>query len=354
MTQTLLPPGCYDLLPPFAKADSQLSSTLLSVFEHFGYEQVAPPLLEYSEGLLAGRGAALSAQTFRVMDPTANKVMGLRPDMTLQIARIAANSLASAPRPLRLSYNGLILRLGGDAFGGDRQLRQTGIELIGVASAKADAEVIFIAVKALKKSGIHKLTIDLNVPGIVSALLAEETLDNTQLQAVYKAVSHKDVATLARMAFTHQATLIGLIQSAGNADAALAAIAKLDLPPAVRAQCKALEEVVALLGHALSAVGDADITIDVCESRGLEYHSGLSFSIFVPGASVEVGRGGRYKINNGEEATGFTLFVDTLRGLLPVPAEKKCVTITHPLDLARIEAYHAEGTITLLDVGTKA
>ncbi|MDE3061073.1 MAG: ATP phosphoribosyltransferase regulatory subunit, partial [Pseudomonadota bacterium] len=94
MPKPLLPTGCYDLLPPYARQESELSQALLSVFESFGYEQVSPPLLEYSDSLLAGRGQALSPQIFRVMDPGAHKVMGIRPDITLQIARIAMSRLS--------------------------------------------------------------------------------------------------------------------------------------------------------------------------------------------------------------------------------------------------------------------
>ena len=102
MMKTLLPPGCYDVLPPHARAESTLSARILDIFASYGYEQVAPPLLEYSDHLLAGRGAALSSQMFRVMDPTAHRVMAIRPDITLQIARIASGPLADTPRPLRV------------------------------------------------------------------------------------------------------------------------------------------------------------------------------------------------------------------------------------------------------------
>lgn len=135
MSKTLLPAGCYDVLPPFARQESELSAGLLSTFESFGYEQVSPPLIEYSESLLSGRGAALASQIFRLMDPDAHKVMGLRADITLQIARIATSRLAEAPRPLRLCYHGLILRMKGEQLKSDRQLRQAGIELIGPAYA---------------------------------------------------------------------------------------------------------------------------------------------------------------------------------------------------------------------------
>lgn len=342
MVKPLLPSGCYDLLPPFARQESLLSSTLLSVFESYGYEQVSPPMLEYSDGLLSGRGATLSNQTFRVMDQVAGKVMGLRPDITLQIARIAASRLATVPRPLRLSYNGLILRMQGDQFKSDRQLRQTGIELIGAASPEADAEVILVAARALHKAGITTLSIDLNLPGIVGALLAEESLSNDALHTLFEAVSHKDISVINTLTFTYRDTLIALLQSAGPAATALPAMEKLALPESARKQINDLRDVTKML-----TANDLTVTIDAAEVSGFDYHSGISFSIFVPGAACEVGRGGRYRIDNGEEATGFTLYVDTLRKLLPKPTPAKRLLVNEPVDIATLERLQAEGYITL-------
>lgn len=350
MSKTLLPSGCYDLLPPHARHESELSQALLSTFESFGYEQVSPPLLEYSENLLAGRGAALSPYTFRVMDPTAHKVMGLRADITLQIARIAASRLAHAPRPLRLSYNGLILRMQGEQLKNDRQLRQAGIELIGTASPEADAEVILVAANALKKAGIKKLSIDLNLPGIVASLLASEKLDNEQLKTLFEAVACKDVSTLGTLTFSYRDSLIGLLQCAGPAAAALAAIARLDLPESARKQLRDLQEVVQLLTRAANP--DWTLTIDITENRGLNYHSGINFSIFIPGAACEVGRGGRYviegeKAGQDTEATGFTLYVETLRGLLAEPARQKRILIADGIAHDHAQKLQAEGYVTL-------
>jgi ATP phosphoribosyltransferase regulatory subunit len=350
MTKTLLPIGCYDVLPPHARQESELSAALLSVFEGFGYEQVSPPLLEFSDSLLAGRGAALSPQIFRVMDPGAHKVMGLRADITLQIARIAASRLATAPRPLRLCYNGLILRMQGEQFKGNRQLRQAGIELIGAASPEADAEVILVAAEALKRAGINELSIDLNLPGIVSTLLAEEKLDGEQLENFLAAIAHKDVSALRGFAFRYRDALIGLLQSAGPAEAALAAMEKLEMPPAARRQCADLAEVVRILKE--TGNPKWTLTIDATESRGLAYHTGISFSIFVPGAACEVGRGGRYSIDGAgkspeTEATGFTLYVETLRGLLPEPTRQKRVFIPAGITDKEAGALRAQGYVSV-------
>ena len=354
MQKTLLPSGCYDLLPPDARRESELSSALLSVFESFGYEQVSPPLLEFSDGLLAGRGAALSHQIFRVMDPSAHRVMGIRADITLQIARIAASRLAHAPRPLRLCYNGLIMRMQGEQLRGDRQLRQAGIELIGAASPEADAEVILVAAEALKRAGITKLSIDLNLPGIVGSLLASEKLDNDQLEQLFAAVAHKDVSTLRTMQFSYRDTLIQLMQCAGSAKAALSTMERLDLPESARSQCRDLQEVISLL----SSLGSADwtLTVDATENRGLAYHSGISFSIFVPGIACEVGRGGRYRIEGESqmqdmEATGFTLYVETLRGLLPDAKPQKRIFIGEGIGSDAAQKLRAEGYVTVYALG---
>ncbi|MDX1975834.1 MAG: ATP phosphoribosyltransferase regulatory subunit [Rickettsiales bacterium] len=342
--KTLLPSGCYDLLPPYARQESTISQTLLSVYESFGYEQVSPPLLEYSENLLAGRGAALSSQIFRVMDPGAHKVMGIRADITLQIARIADGRLSHAPRPLRLCYNGLILRMQGEQLKGDRQLRQAGIELIGPNTSEADAEVILVAANALKKVGIKQLSIDLNLPGIVSSLLAAEKLESDVLQKLLEAIAHKDISTIRTINFMYRESLIGLLQSAGPAKQALEAIQRLDLPESARKQCHNLIDVI----HLIEQMGEKEwnLTIDVTESRGLDYHSGISFSIFVPGAACEVGRGGRYKVDD-TDATGFTLYVETLRSLLPEPTANKRVFIKEGIGAGVADKLRAEGYVVI-------
>lgn len=331
MTKSLLPIGCYDSLPPFARQESEISSRLLCVFESFGYEQVSPPLLEYSDSLLAGRGSTLSSQILRVMDSSAHKVMGIRTDITLQIARIAMTRLNHAPRPLRLCYNGLILRMQGEQLRKNRQLHQAGIELIGASSAEADAEVIFIAAKALKEVGINKISIDLNLPNIVSSLLASEKLEEEQLQILLSAIAHKDISAINSMSFSYRDTLIGLLQNSGAAETALVAIERLDLPDSARREFSDLKQVVEILRKRNNP--DWLITIDATENRGAGYHSGISFSIFAEGADCEIGRGGRYKIQGENsssdcEATGFTLYVETLLDILPQIKPHKRILIS--------------------------
>ena len=133
----LLPAGLADLLPPDAAREAHAIGVAIERFAAFGYERVKPPLVEFEESLLGGPGAALASQTFRLMDPVSQRMMGVRPDMTVQVARIAVTRLKHEPRPLRLSYGGNVIRVRGTALKPERQFAQVGSELIGVDSADA-------------------------------------------------------------------------------------------------------------------------------------------------------------------------------------------------------------------------
>jgi len=144
----LLPSGLRDLLPPDAETEASAVQALMDTFAAHGYQRVKPPLLEFEDSLLAGSGAAVADQTFRLMDPDSNRMMGLRTDITPQVARIATTRLVHAPRPLRLSYAGQCLRVRGGQLAPDRQVAQAGIELIGHDSPEADAETVLVAAEA--------------------------------------------------------------------------------------------------------------------------------------------------------------------------------------------------------------
>src|SRR4051794_15244869 len=149
----LLPAGLADLLPPDAARETRAIDIAIERFAAFGYERVKPPLVEFEESLLGGPGAALASQTFRLMDPVSQRMMGVRPDMTVQVARIAVPRLKHEPRPLRLSYGGNVIRVRGSALKPERQFAQVGTELIGVDSAEADAEAVLLAGDAPRALG---------------------------------------------------------------------------------------------------------------------------------------------------------------------------------------------------------
>ena len=164
MKSALLPAGLRDQLPPLAEHEEEITRALLDRFASYGYQRVKPPLVEFEEGLLNGVGAAVATQTFRLMDPVSQRMMGVRADITPQIARIATTRLKGAPRPLRLSYGGEVLRVKGNQLRPERGFRQVGVELVGAAkAAMGDAEVILLAAEALREIQIESLSVDRGV-----------------------------------------------------------------------------------------------------------------------------------------------------------------------------------------------
>ena len=312
--RSLLPNGLMDLLPPDAEAESRIVEALLNVFALNGYDRVKPPLIEFEDGLLGGPGAVMAESTFRVMDPVSGRMMAVRPDMTMQVARIAATRLAKQPRPLRLSYAGEVLMVRGSQLRPERQFGQVGAELIGASEPAADAEVIILAAEALTTIGIGSLTIDLTAPQLVPALLAQLGVSGEGRNDLMAALEGRDEAAVA--VYSHPLgeasawLLKELVTTAGRARDALRKLKELPLTGQPAALVEHLEAVV---GRVRAAWPSLSMTIDPLENRGFEYHSGVSFTLFAPGVRGELGRGGRYQSDAGETATGLTLYTDSLR-----------------------------------------
>ena len=319
--KALLPAGLSDVLPPEAEHEEAAVRSLMTVLSAHGYDRVKPPLIEFEDSLLSGSGAALARQTFRMMDPISQRMMGVRPDMTMQVARIAATRLLKTPRPLRLSYAGQVLRVSGTQLRPERQFGQVGAELIGSSSHRADVEVILMAVEALQAAGIVRLTIDLALPTLVPTLCAALSVDEQARSRLLAALDRKDAVAVAeqsrRLGAEAGALFPRLLAASGPAARALQALVAIDLPPTAAAEREAL---VRIADDVRKGLPDVPLTIDPVERRGWEYHTGVTFTLFAPGVRGELGSGGRYRAyasNGGEDATGLTLFMDTVMRARP-------------------------------------
>jgi ATP phosphoribosyltransferase regulatory subunit len=349
--KALLPAGLRDILPPDAAFEAAAVERLMACFAGQGYERVKPPLIEFEEGLLSGPGAALAADTFRLMDPVSQRMMGLRADMTLQVARIAATRLANQPRPLRLSYAGQVLRVAGSQLRPERQFGQVGVELIGAASAAADAEVALLAAEALATVGVTGVSIDLNLPTLAPTVASALGFAGEARTALVKALDRKDAAAVAGLAGDHRALFAGLLAASGPARRALARLAGLDLPDAAAKERDRLAEVVELV---LASAPDLTVTVDPVEHRGFEYHSGISFTLFARRVRGELGRGGRYLTAAGESSTGFTLYMDTLLRGLPAPEPDRRLYLPPGTSADRAKELRQKGWITVAGFGPAA
>ena len=350
--KALLPTGMADVLPPDAEFEAHVVERLLASFKAYGYDQVKPPLIEIEESLLGTSGGAVANQTFRLMDPVSQRMMGLRTDMTLQVARIGTTRMKKAPRPLRLSYAGQVLRVKGSQLRPERQFGQVGVELIGSDSTAADAEVIVMAVEALNALGSPEISVDLGLPSLVNAVCSDLSIDeeaNTRLQT---ALDRKDLAEINALADTLgpniTATLSALLTAVGPVDSALETVRNIELSDAAGQQWQALVDTV---GHIRQANSDISLTVDPVENRGFEYHSGPTFTLFARGVRGELGSGGRYRAGNGdtpgEPATGLTLFMDTvLRAVSPLEDTQR-LYLPHGTTPAVAKNFRDEGWSTL-------
>jgi ATP phosphoribosyltransferase regulatory subunit len=318
-----------------------------AVFAAHGYERVKPPLLEFEEGLLGGSGAATADVTFRLMDPLSQRMMGLRADITPQVARIAAVRLGRAPRPLRLSYSGQVLRVRGSELRAARQFAQAGIELIGADCAEADAEVITVAAEALAVLGVPAVSFDLMLPTLADELLAPLGLPPEGDASLRHALDRKDAAEVAALAGPIADTLDELLHAAGAADRALEALAAATLPAPARALADRLAATVAAVRARDPSIR---LTADPLEFRGLRYHRNVAFSIFSAVLADELGRGGGYRAGD-EPATGVTLYPDAaLTAARPRPMRPRVfVPAATPADIAA--RLRASGFATVAALG---
>ncbi len=348
----LLPTGIHDLLPPEAEAEAAAVSRLMTTLAAHGYERVEPPLVEFEETLFSGAGAAMATATFRMMDPISHRMIGVRADMTPQIARIAATRLGNAPRPLRLSYAGQVLRVKGSEIRPERQIGQVGGELIGAEGPAADIEAIAVAGEALAMLGVSRLSVDITLPTLVPAIAEAYDIGGARAAALRAALDHKDAAAVAAVAGAAGELLEPLLAAAGPAAATLAALDRLVLPARARAERIRLG---AVLDGLATAAPELKVTVDPVENRGFEYHTGISFTFFADGPAAdgpagELGRGGRYDAGDPaapEPATGFTLYTDTILRVLPEVTAPRRVLLPLGSDRARADILRRAGWVTV-------
>lgn len=344
-TKSLLPHGLRDVLPPDGEYEAAVIAGLLDWFRVYGYDRVEPPLVEFEDSLFDGAGAAMQAHTFRLMDPVSQRMMGVRADMTPQIARIATTRLGEVPRPLRLCYGGAVLRVKGTQLRPERQFDQAGVELIGSDAAGADAEVIALAAAALEAVGVDNLSIDICLPTLVPSLCRALGMTEKQYAKARSALDRRDTAEVRAIGGEGARVLEALLEASGLVDDALAKLDALALPDEAAIERDRLHQVVDILTQARPGIV---LTVDPVEHRGFEYQTGLSFTLFAKGVRGELGRGGRYVIGEKQEpATGFSLYLDSVLRAVPSPVSDDRIFLPTGTDYAKADELRAEGWVTV-------
>ncbi|MEY3220247.1 MAG: hypothetical protein RIT27_1604 [Pseudomonadota bacterium] len=309
----LLPEGIHELLPNQAQYLEELRRNLLDMYRAWGYELVFPPFIEFLDSLLSGTGADLDLQTFKLTDQLTGRMMGVRADITPQVARIDAHQLQRI-EPTRLCYSGTVLHTKPDGFSRTRAQLQTGAELYGYAGISADMEIFSLMLETLRISNIANFSIDMGHVGIYRGLMEEAKLPKETEQKLFDALQIKSVSDISQvlnqtsLSNDLKEMLENLVHLQG--DSPILDHAKKILKNANQTVQNALQDLEFMLENIPSFVTEK-LHLDLAELSGYSYHTGLIFAGYVPQHGAALIRGGRYDhvgeaFGRARPATGFS------------------------------------------------
>lgn len=353
-----LPEHIADILPERARQLESVKERILSLFRIHGYELVHPPLMEYSQSLLTHIDSGLSLKTIRVADQISGRQLGIRADITPQVARIDAHLLAQNNGINRLCYSGSVLHAKPDGFLTTREPYQTGAEIYGCEDTHADIEIIDLMMKTLKTGGIGNLILSLGHIGVFRAIAAAAKLNEQQSRQLLALMQNKDREAVRSMAESWELdsiwtqALAALPELYGNREILAEARTKLPQLSAVGHALNALEQVC-------NAFPDENLHIDLAEVRVDNYHTGLLYAAYAPKHHDAVARGGRYDglgshFGRSRPATGFSFDLRLFAHYLGETARPETVRVAHS-DYAQakeaVEELRRQGIAVVIDYG---
>jgi ATP phosphoribosyltransferase regulatory subunit len=334
----LLPDGIDEVLPEEAKHLENLRRKLLDLFACWGYDLVIPPFIDFLDSLLTGSGHDLDLQTFKLTDQISGKMLGVRADMTPQVARIDAHNLKHE-WPTRLCYAGTILHTRGDPLEKTRSPMQIGAELFGHAGKESDVEVIRLMLEMLAITGLQNVHLDLGHVGIYRALSRQAELTEFQERELFDVMQRKARPELQGLMDSYaidsdlKLMFLKLPELNGGKDTINKARAVfLKANDDVK---NALADLEAIAEKLAARFPSLPVSFDLAELRGYHYHTGMVFAAFIPSVGREIARGGRYD-NIGEvfgrarPATGFSADLKLLSSL----SKQACQVKSHELIFA--------------------
>jgi len=342
MGNWLLPEGFADVLPAEARRIEELRRELLDLYRTYGFELVAPPLVEYIDSLLSGTGSDLNLRTCKLVDQLSGRTLGVRADMTPQVTRIDAHLLNRAG-VTRLCYCGNVLHARPADLLSSRELLQIGAEIYGHAGFEADLEIVRLVLESVEIAGVREPRLDLCHPGVLRAVLDSDPAAAPQAEAIITLLREKDVPGLAELAHGLDGlrgdtlrALLALPSLYGAADVLEQARQALPALPGVAAALDGLQSLIDALPHVA-------ISVDLADVGGYGYHSGVTFALYAEGWHDALVRGGRYDnvsraFGRARPATGFSLDLRKLAAGLPPAERARAVRAPWGQDAALTEA----------------
>lgn len=313
----LLPEGIDELMPKEAAQLEKMHRLLVDRMQSWGYQLVVPPLVEYLDSLLTGTAKTLDLQTFKLIDQLSGRLLGIRADMTPQVARIAAHRLRGEADILRLCYIGSVLHTLPAGQATSRNPIQLGAEIYGHAGPESDMESMQLMVELLKISGLNEpLSLDIGHVGIYRGLADAAGLDQHQEQSLFSALQRKSSAEIDALLdeFNLSDSLNHMLRALAelNGDSHILNEAETVLAGAPEPVQKALAALKSLAEMLATRLPDLRINFDLAELRGYHYHTGVVFAAYQPGSAEAIALGGRYDdigedFGYAQPATGFSL-----------------------------------------------
>lgn len=353
-----LPEHLADILPDHARYLENAKEQLLALFSVHGYELVYPPLMEYSHSLLTHIDSGLSLKTIRIVDQLSGRQLGIRADITPQLARIDAHLLSANNGINRLCYSAPVLHARPDGLMSTREPWQTGAELYGFDGIDADIEIIDLMLKSLKIGNIKQPILSLGHIGIFRAIAAAAQLSNEQSREMLALMQNKDAAAINQLAQQWHLddiwrnALTALPDLYGNRETLEQARQKL---PQLTAVTRALDD----LESVCNAFPTQSIHIDLAELRVDNYHTGLLYAAYSPNHHDALARGGRYdglgkNFGRARPATGFSFDLRLFNGFLSTDKHKEVVSVAQSDITAAaqaIEQLRQQGICVVVDYG---
>ena len=316
MMKWLLPEYVEDILPAEAMRIERLRRSILDLFFTAKYQLVMPPLLEYMDSLLTGTGHDLELRTFKMVDQLSGKTMGVRADITPQVARIDAH-LLNRKGVTRLCYCGSVLHTRPASPGATREPIQIGAEMYGAGGAEADLEIQKLLCDALKLAKLRDVRLDIGHVAVFRAIAHSAKVGADLEGDLFLALQKKDLPALRSLSKklnkTTRDALLLLPELYGGAEVLETAEKRL---PRLAEVSKALTTL-----RALAKACPVPISFDLAELRGYHYHSGVVFDAYCAGAIGPVARGGRYDevgkaFGRARPATGFSIDLRSVAGVV--------------------------------------
>ena len=310
----ILPDGIDELLPPDALVVEQLRQQLLKLYDSWGYDLVMPAMIEFTDSLLTGTAHSLDRKTFTLVDQLTGKQMGVRSDMTPQVARIDAHLLANTGTS-RLCYCGHLIHAQADGLNPGRSPLQIGAELFGNASIEADIEVVCLMLETLQRIPLKNVSIDLGHVGIFRSLFEQSGLNKSLENQLFEMLQRKSIpelkAFLLKQPLSETRRNQFLQLALLNGDAETINEARSVFKDGGQDCMGALDHIQAVATGVQQHYPQVMIHFDLSELRGYDYHTGLVFAAFLPGHGREIARGGRYDdigaaFGVARPATGFS------------------------------------------------